>query len=121
MEPNLQNQPQPIKPNDAASATARAASATGQRVADKVSEAAHDVLEHIEERGAEIIDQAKQKAGAAYEQAHQRVNEQYEKALDYGRENPGITALLAFGLGVGVGLLLVGSFSTLRSRVVSQL
>jgi ElaB/YqjD/DUF883 family membrane-anchored ribosome-binding protein len=114
MEPNIQNQPQPIKPNEAA--TARAASATGQRVADKLSDAAHDVLEHIEERGAEIIDQAKQKAGAAYEQANQRVSEQYEKAIDYGRENPGITALLAFGLGIGVGLLLVGSFSTLRSR-----
>lgn len=116
MEPIIQNQPQPLNPTEAATATARAAAATGQRVADKVSDAAHDVLEHIEERGAEIIDQAKQKAGAAYEQANQRVSEQYEKALDYGRENPGITALLAFGVGVGVGLLLVGSLSTLRSR-----
>jgi ElaB/YqjD/DUF883 family membrane-anchored ribosome-binding protein len=119
MEPNTQNQPQPIKPSEAATATVRAASAPSQRVADKMSDAAHDVLEHIEERGAEIIDQAKQKAGAAYEQANQRVSEQYEKALDYGRENPGITALLAFGLGVGVGLLLVGSFSTLRNRGAS--
>ena len=135
MESNIQNQPQQSKPTGAA--TARATSDGGQTVtdivseaahavrkhaeavADNVSDAAHAVREHVEERGAEVISQAKQKVSEVYNQANKNVGEQYEKAVDYGRENPGITTLLAFGVGVGVGLLLVSGFNTLRSRVLS--
>lgn len=125
MEPNLQNQPQPGKPTGqaaGATATARAISDTGQTVADKVSNAAQAVREQVENRGTEMLDQAKQKVTEAYGQTSKSVTEQYEKAMDYGRENPGKTTLIAFGVGVGVGLLLVGSLSgsrnSRRSRVV---
>lgn len=108
-------------------AAPRTTSADAQAVAGKVTEAAHAVREHIEARGAEAIDQAKQQAaqakqqvGEAYEQTRQRVSEQYEKAVDYGRDNPGLTTLLALGIGVGIGLLLGGGISTLRSRVSSE-
>lgn len=117
MEPDIQNQPQPLNPTGAA--PTRVTSDSGQTVADKVSDAAHAVRERVEERGAEIIDQAKQKVSEAYDQANKRVTEQYERAIDYGRENPGKTTLLVFGLGIGVGMLLMSSLSTLRSRVVS--
>lgn len=60
----------------------------------------------------------KKKVGEAYDQANKRVSKQYEKAVDYGRDNPGKTTLLVFGVGVGVGLLLSG-FSWLRNRLVS--
>lgn len=116
MESNTQNQPQ----KTTGAATARAIAAGAQTLADKVSDAAHDLreqFEHVEERGAEILDQAKQKISAAYDQANKRAGEQYEKAVDYGRENPGLTTLMAVGVGVGIGLLLARSFSTLRSRV----
>ena len=62
------------------------------------------------DRGAEIINQAKQKAGEVYDQANKRLSEQDEKAINYGRENPGKTTLIAFGVGVGVGALLVSNF-----------
>lgn len=116
MEPNIQNQPQPFKPAGAATATGRATSDTGQTVTDKVSDAAHAVREQVETRGAEILDQAKQKVSEAYDQTSKSVTEQYGKAIDYGRENPGKTTLIAFGVGVGIGALLVGSFSGSRSR-----
>jgi ElaB/YqjD/DUF883 family membrane-anchored ribosome-binding protein len=115
MEPNIQDQPQQFKPTGAAS-TARATSDGGQTVTDKVNDAAHAAREQVEGRGAEIINQAKQKASEAYDQANKKLSEQYEKAINYGRENPGKTTLIAFGVGVGVGALLVSNFSASRSR-----
>jgi hypothetical protein len=35
--------------------------------------------------------------------------------MDYSREHPGRSTLVAFGVGVGLGLLIAGSF-TARSR-----
>jgi ElaB/YqjD/DUF883 family membrane-anchored ribosome-binding protein len=116
MEPNTQDQPQQFKSTGAATSTARATSDGGQTVTDKVSQAAHAVRDRVEDRGAEIINQAKQKAGEAYDQANKKLSEQYEKAVNYGRENPGKTTLIAFGVGVGVGALLVSNFSASRSR-----
>jgi ElaB/YqjD/DUF883 family membrane-anchored ribosome-binding protein len=116
MEPNIQGQPQQIKPTGAATSTARATSDGGQTVTGKVGDAVHAVREQIEDRGAEIINQATRKAGEVYDQANKRLSEQYEKAINYGRENPGKTTLIAFGVGVGVGALLVSNFSASRSR-----
>ncbi len=116
MEPNIQNQPPPFKPTGGTTASGSAAAATSQTVTDKVSDAAHAVREQVADRGAEIIDQAKQKVSEAYEQTSKGVTDQYEKAMGYGRENPGKTTLIAFGIGVGVGVLLVGNLSGSRSR-----
>jgi ElaB/YqjD/DUF883 family membrane-anchored ribosome-binding protein len=84
------------------------------------SDAARAAREKLEERGAEMIDQAKRKAGQVYNQANRSLNEQYERVIDYGRENPGKTTLIAFGIGVGVGLLVAGGFNarSRRSRIV---
>ena len=116
MEPNIQDQPQQFKPTGAATSTARATSDGGQTVISKVSDAAHAAREQVEDRGAEIINQAKQKVSEVYDQANKRMIEQYEKVIDYGRENPGKTTLIAFGVGVGIGALLVSGFSGSRSR-----
>lgn len=116
MEPNIQNQPQPVKPPEAATATAHPASDGRQTVADKVSTAAHAVREQVQDKGAEIIDQAKQKVGEVYDQANKTLSKQYGKAIDYSRENPGKTTLIAFGVGIGAGLLLLSNFSASRSR-----
>jgi ElaB protein len=116
MEPNIHDQPQPLNPTGAATSTARATSDGGQTVTDKVNDAAHAAREQVEDRSAEIINQAKQKASEAYDQANKKLSEQYEKAINYGRENPGKTTLIALGVGVGVGALLVSNFSASRSR-----
>jgi len=76
--------------------------------------------EKVEDRSAGMVDQAKLRVGRAYNQANKGLNEQYGRVIDYGRENPGKATLIAFGVGVGVGLLAAGSFNarSRRSRLV---
>lgn len=63
----------------------------------------------------EAVDQAKQVVTDAYNRASKSLNEGYSQAMDYGRENPGKTTLIALGAGIGIGLLLAGSLSSSRS------
>jgi ElaB/YqjD/DUF883 family membrane-anchored ribosome-binding protein len=85
--------------------------------AGNVADASH---EKVEGRGGDVMDQAKRKAGQVYDQANRNLNEQYERVIDYGRENPGKATLIAFGVGLGVGLLVAGGFKarSRRSRLV---
>ncbi|HEX4949975.1 MAG TPA: hypothetical protein VFZ34_25135 [Blastocatellia bacterium] len=65
----------------------------------------------------EMIDQAKQTVNDVYERATRSVNETLGQAKEYSRENPGTATLVAFGVGVGVGVLLAsGVFNSGRSR-----
>ena len=67
------------------------------------------------QRGEGRVEQAKETLSNAYEQTSRTLNQTYNQALDYGRENPGTALLIAFGAGVGVGLLLAGGIGS-RSR-----
>ena len=116
MKPTTQESRQPFNSITESDQAARGAVESGRTMAEKVSSAAHAVRERVEERGAEVLDQAKRKAGQVYDQANKNLNEQYGKAMEYGRENPGKMTLIAFGVGVGVGLVVAGSYSTPHSR-----
>jgi hypothetical protein len=74
--------------------------------------------EKVEDRGAGMADQSRLKVGQIYNQGNRNLNEQYERMIGYGRRNPGKATLIAFG--VGVGLLVAGSFNarSRRSRLV---
>lgn len=74
-----------------------------------------DEWSEIKERGAEFADKAKQTVTEAYDKTSRTLNEGYGQAVDYGRENPGKTVLIAFGVGLGMGVLLSNSMSP-RSR-----
>ena len=63
-------------------------------------------------RDNDTIQQAKQAATDAYNRASQGLSDSYTQALDYGRENPGKMALIAFGAGIGIGLLLANGIGT---------
>ncbi|MGE0130791.1 MAG: hypothetical protein AB7U82_22160 [Blastocatellales bacterium] len=63
----------------------------------------------------EMRDQARQGMSEAYGRASQGLNETWEQAMDYSREHPGKSTLIAFGVGVGVGLLVANGFAS-RSR-----
>ena len=69
----------------------------------------------IKERGAEFADKAKQTVTEAYDKTSRTLHDGYGQAIGYGRENPGKTVLIAFGIGLGVGVLLSNNLSP-RSR-----
>jgi ElaB protein len=115
MATTTQNQPRPG--DSAATSIPEGRSAeSGQSTVAKVSNAAHAVSERIKDRSVEAFDQAKEKVGRVYERANKSLIGQYENAMDFGRENPGKTTLIALGVGVGVGLLVASSFTAPRSR-----
>lgn len=74
-----------------------------------------DEWSEMKDRGAEFADKAKQTVSEVYDKTSRTLNEGYGQAIDYGRENPGKTVLIAFGVGVGMGLLISNSISP-RSR-----
>jgi len=72
---------------------------------------AQDIMNH-ESRAYE---ETKKAMGHAYERSSRAIGETYDHALEYGRNNPGKALMIAFGIGVGFGMLLLGSGR--RSRV----
>src|SRR5512138_1033807 len=69
----------------------------------------------IMNQGQRAFDETKRAMGQAYDQSARALHQPYDQALDYGRQKPGKAVLISFGIGVGVGMLLVAS--TRRSRV----
>lgn len=70
--------------------------------------------------GARVYAQTEQAVSQAYDKTAKVVGETYEQAKTFGRENPERTALIAFGVGVGVGLL-VGTRRSRSGRIVQPL
>ncbi|HEU4388465.1 MAG TPA: hypothetical protein VFV34_11755 [Blastocatellia bacterium] len=87
-------------------AGSRAAAVT-QRAQEKDTEA------NTAQQGYE---QAKQAVAKAYEKTAGTITETYDQAVKYGRANPGKLTLIAFGAGVGVGVLIATGFSSRPSR-----
>jgi len=67
-------------------------------------------------RTSEVMDQTKQAVTQAYDKTAETLTQTYSQAMDYGREHPGKLTLIAFGAGIGIGLLMAGGFSSGRSR-----
>ena len=93
--------------NPAASAPARA-----REVASAVTDKAGEVLGQTKE----AMSNAREVVSNAYDKTSETLSNTYDQALTYGRQNPGTVMLIAFGAGVGIGLLLAGSL-TGRSRM----
>lgn len=84
---------------------------------NQTSQENQGTLGNLSAKGTEVMEQAKEVATDVYNRASKTVNKGVNQAMDYGRENPGTTTLIAFGAGIGVGLLLAGSFTgSSRSR-----
>lgn len=60
----------------------------------------------LRDRAAEAYDQTKKAVNEAYDKTAQAVSSTYDQAMTFGREHPGQLTLIAFGAGIGVGLLL---------------
>lgn len=66
------------------------------------------------DRAEKMYDEAREKMSHAYDRTSEAVSGTYDQAMSYAKENPGRTALIALGIGVGLGMLLA---SGRRSRV----
>lgn len=64
--------------------------------------------------------EASQAISDAYDKTSQVVSSSYDQAMSYGRENPAKMTLIAFGIGVGVGLLLAAGSRGSRSGRLTQ-
>ena len=88
-------------------------STSGQSLGNSYDE----IKDNVTQWGSEAASQAQETFRNAYDQASQTVSQTWSQARDYGRENPGQTTMIAFAVGVGVGLLLAGNArSGSRSR-----
>ena len=67
-------------------------------------------------RSSEMVDQTRQAVSQAYDKTTETLSQTYNQAMEYGREHPGKLTLIAFGAGIGIGLLLAGGLSGGRSR-----
>lgn len=71
--------------------------------------------EEVKERGAQIAGQAKDTFNQAYQRASHGMSEGWEQAMDFSRTHPAQATLIAFGAGIGFGLLLAGNLHS-RNR-----
>jgi ElaB/YqjD/DUF883 family membrane-anchored ribosome-binding protein len=87
---------------------------TSQQTSEKES-GSQSTTENIRERGAEAYGKAERAVSDAYDKTSEKVSETFEKAKEYSSEHPGKTVLVAFGIGLGLGLLLAAG-TTHRSH-----
>lgn len=75
-----------------------------------------EAYEQAKQPAKEAYQKTAEAAGEVYEKTSRAVSGAYEQVVSYGQENPALMTLVAFGLGVGVGLLLASSVRRSRSR-----
>ena len=88
----------------------------GRRVPRSTDTDIGDVTREFDRTRREVgrtVRQAKEKLSDAYERTSDAASRAYQDALASASENPGLTALVCFGVGVSVGLWLA---SMTRSR-----
>jgi ElaB protein len=61
-------------------------------------------------------DQTVKAVSEAYDKTSEVVSNTYDQTMTYGKENPGKLTLIAFGAGIGVGVLLASGLGGGRSR-----
>lgn len=61
-------------------------------------------------------DQTVKAVSEAYDKTSDVVANTYDQTMTYGRENPGKLTMIAFGAGIGIGILLASGLGGGRSR-----
>jgi ElaB/YqjD/DUF883 family membrane-anchored ribosome-binding protein len=67
-------------------------------------------------RVSEVAGQARETINQAYSRASRGMSDTWEQAMDFSKEHPGAATIVAFGAGVGLGILLAGSLGGFQSR-----
>jgi len=94
--------------SSATSGTSSQSSTAPQRARDLAS----DVTSGVET----AYDQTVKAVSDAYDKTSEVISNTYDQTMTYGRENPGKLTLIAFGAGIGIGILLASGVGGGRSR-----
>lgn len=98
-----------VEPTEKFGTTTTGATSTGKDVYEKASQMA-----------GEGYQKASEKAGEMYRQTSETMSDAYESGASYVRQNPGMTTLIALGVGVGIGLLLSSSMRRPRYQKFTE-
>jgi ElaB/YqjD/DUF883 family membrane-anchored ribosome-binding protein len=66
-------------------------------------------------RVSDLAGQARDTINQAYSRASRSMNDTWGHAMDYSKDHPATATLVAFGAGLGIGLLLAGSLGGYQS------
>lgn len=115
METTKNSSTEPIKttgPKATAGFSQGMVSETAGDVANLAATAAQRAREGVQS----AYEDTKQVVTDAYGKTTEALSNTYDQAMSYGKENPGKLTLIAFGAGIGIGLLLASGLSGGRSR-----
>lgn len=98
----------PTTARDISTETSGQASSAPQRAREIVSDVSSGVQT--------AYDQTTKAVSEAYEKTSEVLTNTYDQTMTYGRENPGKLTMIAFGAGIGIGLLLASGLGGRRSR-----
>lgn len=87
-----------------------------QQSAAAAPQRAREVTSKVVQTAGDAYEQTRQVVSDAYDKTANVLNDTYEQAVSYGRENPGKMTLVAFGAGIGIGILLAAGINSGRSR-----
>jgi len=105
----------PSQSGQSGSATRQVYESTTGKGRESETRSMKNLGSEVKERGAQIAGQAKETFNQAYQRASQGVSEGWEQAMDYSRSHPAQATIIAFGAGIGFGLLLAGNLHS-RNR-----
>jgi len=91
---------------------------TGQssHMAASAAQRARQTSAKAAQTAGEVYEQTRQAVSDAYDKTANVLNDTYEQAVSYGKDNPGKTTLIAFGAGIGIGVLLAAGFGSSKPR-----
>ena len=78
----------------------------------RAREAASEVSNQVQQ----AYDQTVKVVSDAYGKTSDAISKTYDQTMTYGRDNPGKLTLIAFGAGIGIGVLLASGFGGRRSN-----
>jgi ElaB/YqjD/DUF883 family membrane-anchored ribosome-binding protein len=106
---NLSTEPSKTTGTTGASPTSHG---TGSDVANMAASATQRAKEGVQT----AYEETKQVVNDAYGKTTEVLSNTYDQAMVYGKDNPGKLTLIAFGAGIGIGVLLASGFTGGRSR-----
>ncbi len=79
---------------------------TGKDIPHEIVRAGVEMLDKTQQAASEVYDKTNKVASEAYDKTSKVASDTFDRAKEFTRENPEKAALIAMGVGVGLGLIL---------------